>query len=306
MYIDGQKQSNGSDGQGLFFYTLAKSTMLVEAKKKGFLSATKTIFLAPERANSEITLELEPISATLKLSANIESARVTVDNSKPPRPVNERIILSPGRHTLTIEALGYTTMTFDLIVKPDELVTKEVKLERLPLDSLQSGATSLFSNRAYDDVLKLCRMIQQVDSHNALAHRLIGQVYLERGEFANARAELQQALANGERVMLLIRRHAGEKVDVRGVHSLCNAELILTKTEVEFRSAHNAPDNFKVPYDQLDVVGIQLKNSVAPYLATKVTTAGRKRDFNFYSYDKELSQEAKRYLEMIQSLLLPH
>jgi len=89
-------------------------------------------------------------------------------------------------------------------------------------------------------------------------------------------------------------------------HNVCDARLILSKTELEFKSDSTPAENFKVPYDQVQIVGIQLKNRVALYLATKVNVAGKRRDYNFYSFDQELSQSGKPYLEMIQHLLRSH
>ncbi len=306
IYLDGQRQPNGSDAQGQFSYVLAKRTLLIEAKKKGFLSATKNIFLVPELASREIVLELDPISAVLNLSSNVDNARVTVDNQKATKTTNERILLSPGPHTLTVEALGYTPVKLELTVGPDESVNKQIVLERLPLAALQSQASTLFLSRAYDDVLKLCRYIQEIDNNNALAHRLIGLVYLERGDLNNAGIELNKALAANETFALNIRRHASEKFELSRGHDSCEAQLILSKNEVEFKSLRNPADNFKVTYDQIQVIGIQVRSNVAVYLSTKVIVAGKRRDFNFYSYDKELSLSGKPYLEMVQRLLRPH
>ena len=75
---------------------------------------------------------------------------------------------------------------------------------------------------------------------------------------------------------------------------------------MEFQGVRIGTDNFKVTYDQIQVIGIQVKNNVASYLGTKVNVSGKRHDFNFYSYDKELSQAGKPYLEMIQRLLRSH
>jgi tetratricopeptide (TPR) repeat protein len=306
IYLDGQKQSSGSDDQGLFLYVMSKPTVLVEARKKGYLSATKSINLVPELAGREILLALDPISAKVKLSANVENARVVVDDQRSAKPINERILLSPGNHALVIDALGYTPVKLEFSVAPDESLTREVTLERLPLPSLQSQATSLFQGRAYDDVLKLCGYIFEVDRANATANQLAGLTYLERGDLGKAAGYLEQALVGNQEVRLNIRRHPREKFELNKGHDACAALLIVGKSGVEFQGLRNAVDNFKITYDQIQVIGVQLKSNVAPYLNTKVTVGGRKRDFNFYSYDKELSLSGKPYLEMIQRLLRPH
>ncbi len=306
IYIDGQKQPLRSDSQGHFSYQMSKPTMLIEARKKGFLSATKNILLKPELAAQEILLDLDPISASLKLSANIESARVSIDNIRGSRSLGDRIMLPPGAHTLTIEALGYVPIKLELTVGPDESVKREVTLERLPLSGLQSQALSLFATRAYDDVIKLCSYIREADRGNAVAHRLMGLIYLDRGDFSNAVSELDKALAAGESFALPVRRHAGEKFELSKGHDACNAQLIIGKNEVEFKSTRSPADNFKVNYAQIQVSGIQIKSSVAAYLSTKVLVNGKKRDFNFYSFDRELSQIGRPYLEMIQRLLRSH
>lgn len=306
IYLDGQKQSNESDDQGLFPYVMSRPTVLIEARKKGYLSATKSINLVPELAGREIVVALDPISATVRLSSNVESARVIVDNQRSAKPISERILLSPGNHALTIDALGYTPVKLEFSVAPDESLKREVTLERLPIPSLQSQAISRFQNRAYDDVLKLCGYIFEIDRANATANQLAGLTYLERGDLGRAAGYLEQALAGNQEVRLNIRRHPGEKFELNKGHDACAALLIIGKTGVEFQGVRNAVDNFKITYDQIQVIGVQLKSNVAPYLNTKVTVGGKRRDFNFYSYDKELSLAGKPYLELIQRLLKPH
>lgn len=306
IYLDGQKQPTGSDAQGHFSYLMVKPSMLIEARKKGYLSASKNILLGPEWSAREIVLELEPISASVKISSNIENARVAVDNLKSMKSVSERILLPPGAHTLTVEALGYAPVKIDLTVGPDESVKREVTLERLPLATLQAQASALFAGRAYDDVLKLAGFIRDADRDSALAYRLVGLIHLDRGDFTSAAVSLDKALAGNESFALPVRRHSGEKFESTKGHDLCNALLILRKSEVEFRSVRNPVDNFKVTYDQIQVTSIQLKNSQAVYLGTKVMVGGKRRDYNFYSFDRELSQAGKPYLELVQRLLKSH
>jgi hypothetical protein len=306
IYLDGQKQSKGSDTQGLFSFLLTKPNVLVEARKQKYLSKTKSVVLAPELANGETVLQLEPLPSKLNLISNVEDARVTIDDQTDLRPIADRLLLPPGPHTLTVQALGYAPVKLELTVNPDDSISKEVKLDRLPLDSLKQQAAVALNDRRYNDVLKLCQYIFENDPASPGGHRLAGQVYLERGDFGNAGSHFAKALSGGESVTLRVRRHLGEKFDFNKGHDLCEARLILAKSEVEFQATRVATENFKVPYDQIQVIGLQLKNNRASYLGTKVTVAGKRHDFNFYSYDNELSQAGKPYLEMIQGLLRSH
>jgi hypothetical protein len=307
IYLEGQKQPHGkSDANGLFSYLLSKPTLLIEARKQGYLSATKTVFLAPEVGAREILLSLEPIKATIRINSNVDTARVTLDRETSSRPVTEKLWLSPGKHTITVKALGYAPAEFEVVVKPEETITKELKLERLPINALQEQAGSFFSSRAYDDVVKLAQYMLEADSASAAANRLLGLVYLERADLGSAQPRLEKALAGGETVTLPVRRHPGEKFELNKGHEACEAHLIFTKNELEFKSTRNAAENFKVPYTQIQVTGIQLKSGVASYLKTKVTVNGKNRDYNFYSFDREISQAGKPYLEMLQRLIRSH
>jgi hypothetical protein len=307
IYLEREQQPTGkSDANGLFSYFLTKPTLLIEARKKGYLSDTKTIMLAPELASQEIILSLEPISASLLLTSNVPSARVTIDSQKTSKSVQEKILLTPGQHNISMEALGYTPTSFEITVTPEEVVSKQITLERMPVASLRSQATTLFGSRAYDDVLKLAQFMLEADPTNSGAHLLIGLVHIERANFATAEPHLDKALSGGETVTLQVRRHAGEKFELSKGHDVCDARLLLSKSELEFKSDRNPVENFKVPYDQVQITGVQLKNRVALYLGTKVNVAGKRRDYNFYSFDRELSQAGKPYLEMIQRLLRSH
>ena len=307
IYLESQKQPFGkSDGKGLFSYLLTKPTLLIEARKQGYLSATKNVYLAPEVGAREIVLSLEPIKAVLRVNSNVATARVTVDTEASSKIVSERILLSPGKHSVAVKALGYAPVEFELVVKPEETVTKELRLDRLPVNLLQEQASSFFSSRAYDDVIKLAQFILEADATNAAANRLLGLVYLERADLASAQSRFDLALAGGESVAMRVRRHDGEKFELNKGHNTCEAQLIFTRNELEFKSARNPVDNFKVPYAQIQIAGVQLKSGVAPYLKTKVTVNGKNRDYNFYSFDRELSQTGKPYLEMVQRLMRSH
>jgi len=305
IYLDSQKQPKGSDAQGLFSYLLTKPNLLIEAKKPKHLSKSRSIQLRPELANSEIVLELEALPATLRASTNVPEAQIAIDG-KSSQALTGTLSLPPGHHSLVIAALGYTPATLDLSVGPDETISREVKLERLSISDLQAQAERLLSSRLYDDVLKLCGYIFESDRGNGVAHRLAGSVYLTRVDYMNASAQFDQALIAGEPIVLRIRRHPNEKFDLAKGHETCEAQITLRKNDVEFHSLRNAADDFKIGYDQLQVGAIQLKNSVAIYLATKVTINDKRRDYNFYAFDKELSQTGKSYLEMIQRLLRSH
>jgi hypothetical protein len=307
IYLEREQQPAGkTDANGLFSYLLSKPTLLIEARKKGYLSDTKTVMLAPELASQEIILSLEPISASLLLTSNVPNARVTTDNQKTSKSVQEKILLAPGRHNISVEALGYTPTNFEITVTPEEVVSKQVTLERMPIASLRSQATTLFGSRAYDDVLKLAQFMLEADATNSGAHLLMGLIHIERANFAAAEPHLDQALSGGEIVSLQVRRHTGEKFELSKGHDVCDAKLILSKSELEFKSDRTPAENFKVPYGQVQITGVQLKNRVALYLGTKVNVAGKRRDYNFYSFDRELSQSGKPYLEMIQRLLRSH
>ena len=176
----------------------------------------------------------------------------------------------------------------------------------MPIAGLRSQATTLFASRAYDDVLKLAQFMLEADANNSGAHLLLGLVHMERANFVAAEPHLAHALGGGETVTLQVRRHANEKFELSKGHDVCDARLILGKSELEFKSDRNPAENFKVSYDQVQITGVQLKNRVALYLGTKVNVAGKRRDYNFYSFDRELSESGKPYLEMIQHLLRSH
>ncbi len=306
IYLDGQKQSKGSDSQGLFSFQLTKPNVLVEARKQKYLSKTRSVVLAPELANGETVLQLEPLPSKLNLTSNVDDARVTLDNQTDAKPIAERLLLAPGPHSLMVQALGYAPVKLELTVNPDDSINKEVKLERLPSESLQQQAAVALNDRRYNDALKLCQYIFENDAASPGGHRLAGQVYLDRGDFGNAGSHFARALAGGESITLRVRRHAGEKFDLNKGHDLCEARLVLSKNDLEFQGTRIATENFKVPYDQIQIIGLQLKNNRASYLGTKVSVAGKRHDFNFYCYDNELSQTGKPYLEMLQGLLRSH
>lgn len=308
LFINNQPTPIGrSNEQGLYNYTATSPELLIEARKPGYLSANRRITVTPESAQKEIALTLKPIPAKLNLSSDVEGARAQIDNQSSYSNLSEPISLSPGPHQITVDALGYSPTTFELTMGPGETVKKSVSLQRMPISQLIAQAEAFSRERAYENVLILCQYVFEVEPAHPAAHRLAGSVYLTRQDFVKAESYFARALAGNELVTLRIRRHPREEFDLNKGHDLCEAVLILGKSEVEFRGLRAPADNFKVSYSQIQVIGMQLKKNVAVYLSNKVTDVrGKRQDFNFYSFDKELTQSGKAYLEMLQRLLRAH
>lgn len=305
IYVNNSPAPVGrSDAQGLFNYQALPTLLLVGAKKKGYLSQTERINLTPGSDGRELALVLEPIKASLTLSTNVEGARVQVDQESQRQSLTGRILLSPGSHRLTVDALGYAPVMLEVSVAPDEELSRSVTLQHLPATELARQAEQLYAVRSYADVLKLCDYMLKADGGYAPAHRLAGLTYLAQQDYVRAEAHLSKALLANETVRMPVRRHPRESFDFNKGHELCPAVLILKKGEVEFQGFNNSSDNFKAPPGQFTLLGIQLKKNTAPYLSTKVTMErGQKKDFNFYSFDQELSQAGRPYLDLLNSLL---
>ncbi|HEY9283112.1 MAG TPA: hypothetical protein VIP46_06625, partial [Pyrinomonadaceae bacterium] len=219
----------------------------------------------------------------------------------------EPLALAPGAHRVEVEALGHAPAALEITAAPGETPRRSVKLERLPVAGLTARAEAAFRAGAYEDVLKLCGYVYEADPAAPAAHRLEGMVHLARQDYARAERHLAAALAGGAVVELRVRRHPRESFDPLKGHDACEGFLYLGKGEVEYRGRQVAGENFKVPYAQVQVVGVQLRKNVSAYLGTKVSDArGKKQDYNFYSFDRELTAAGRPYLEMIQRLLRPH
>lgn len=81
---------------------------------------------------------------------------------------------------------------------------------------------------------------------------------------------------------LHVRRHSREDFDLLKGHDFCEGFLYLGKSDVEYRGRQVTTENFKVPYTQVQIVGVQLKKSVAVYLGTKISdTHGKNRITTF-------------------------
>jgi hypothetical protein len=300
-------QKGKSDAQGIFDYVADTPRLLVTARKGGYFDDNSPVNVNPALAQQEVTLTLKPIPAKLTITANIAGARVRVDKDEA-RPLNaEPILLAPGPHHVEVDALGYAPAVLDLATSPDEVLKKPLTLERLPVAELVGRAEVGFRANAYEDVLMLCTFALEADASAPAANRLAGMVYVARQDFARAEPYLAKALAGGETVALHVRRHSRESFDMLKGHDACEGFLLLGKDAVEYRGRQVTSENFKVPYAQAQVVGVQLKKDVAAYLATKISDGrGKRQDYNFYSFDRELTAAGRPYLEMIQRLMVPH
>jgi hypothetical protein len=297
-----------SNAQGLFEYVANTPRLLVTARKPGHLDDNRRVNVNPEVAQQqEVVLTLKAIPAQLSIAANAPRARARVDGGDPRPLTAEPIALAPGPHRVEVDALGYAPVPLELTAAPGETTKRSVTLERLPVAELNARAEAAFRASAYEDVLTLCGYAYEAEPAAPIAHRLEGMVRLARQDYAGAGQHLAAALAGGETVELHVRRHPGENFDPLKGHDACEGFLYLGKGEVEYRGRQFEGENFKVPYAQMQVVGLQLRKNVSAYLGTKVSDAhGKKRDYNFYSFDRELTAAGRPYLEMILRLLRPH
>lgn len=300
----GLKPQGRSDAKGLARYQTTSGSVLIEARKPGYLSVNRLVSVTPEAAGREIVLKLEPLPASLSVATEVEGASVSVDGQGAQHPARETLQLSPGRHRVSVEALGYAPAVFEAELRSGATHKETVKLQRLPVASLAAAAEEKYRSRAYGDVLTLCRYIFEASADDAFAHRLAGMVHLMRQNYGEAGQHLARALSGGAAVSLPVRRHPQEAFDVNKGHDTCGATLTLRKGTVEFRGAQFAAEDFSVSSDNVKVVGLQLKQGRAAYLSLKVSYApGKTRNYNLYSSDKELSAAGTPFLNMIQRLL---
>lgn len=308
ILVDGQIKGH-SDAQGQFNLQVTDPALKIEARKEGYLSVTKGLQLEPGKSEPEIALSLSPIPALLTISANLDNAQVRVDQQTERRAINEEIALAPGLHQLTVEALGHKPVTLEINLPPGAKEKRNIKLDRLPLAELARQAEAAFKSRAYASVLKLCKYMFEADAGYAIAHRLAGLAHLAEQNYPAAEPHLARALSGGETISLPVRRHLKESFDPNRGHDACQAVLVLGKTEVEFRGLQVATEDFKVPYGQVQMLRLETRGrgDLALALSAKVTVAeGRRRDYSFFSPDKEISLAGKPYLEMLQRLLRAH
>ena len=293
--------------EGTLEYTATTPALLVQARRAGYFTDSRRLLVSPADAQREVLLTLKPIPAQLTISVNIAGARVRIDKESARALTAEPLQLAPGERRIEVDALGYAPVTLELTTAPGETLSRKVTLERLAPADLTTQAEAAFNQRAYETVLTLCGYIFEKDARAPAAHRLAGLTHLARQEYASAQPHLAQALAGGETIILPVRRHARESFDIAKGHDACEGFLYFGKNEIEYRGKQVTTENFKVPYAQVQVVGVQLKKNVAVYLGSKVTDArGKRQDFNFFSFDKEVSQAGRPYLEMLQKLLRAH
>lgn len=305
IYLNNSANPVGtSDAQGRFSYQVSPANVLVEARKKGYLSDMEAANLSAG-ASGEVALVLAPLPAALSISTNVEGAYARVDKGGAVRiSRTEKISVTPEAHLITVEALGYVPSIFEINPAPDESVSRAVTLKRYAVAELLKQAQALYDQRAFADVFTLCNYVFESDQNNAAAHRLAGLAYLSEQNYENANLHLQQALAGNETVVFKIRRHARENFELNHGHESCEGTLLLNGSEVEYRAAHYSDENFKVGKDQIEVFAPQLKKGVALYLPTRVTISrGKKKDYNFFSFDRELTSANRGFLELLRMLL---
>lgn len=292
-----------SDEQGLFEFRVQSGTVYIQARKEGYL--TDGLSVSPTMAGKEIALKLKPLPARIVLQTNVSDAFAQADDDEKKFDLSEPFSMEAGQRKLTVQALGHSPQVLELNLQPNRKIERAIRLERLPIAELLAQAEAFLNKESYRETIRLCDYVFESEPDNAPANRLMGTIYLLKKDYGKAETYLQKALAGDETIRLKIRRHANEKFELSTGHgAACDALLILNKTEIEYRGLSVTTENFKTPYSQIQILGLQIKKDVALYLSAKVTGAkNSKKDYNFYGRDKELSQNEKPYLEMIQKLI---
>lgn len=304
IYLNTSPNAVGTtDAQGNLSYQMTPANVLVEARKRGYLSDIKAANLSG--ATGEVSLVLTPLPAALSILTNVEGAYAKVDQARAVRlSRTEKISVTPERHLITVEALGYAPEVVEINPAPDEAVSRAVTLKRYTDDALLKQAQARYDQRAFADVFTLCNYVFESNKNDPTAHRLVGMAYLSEQNYSAAKPHLEQALSGNETIVLRIRRHARESFELNRGHESCDGVLIMNGREVEYRAAHDSGENFKVANDQIEVLAPQLKKGVALYLPAKVTVSrGKKRDYNFFAFDKEITSANRPFLELLQLLL---
>lgn len=130
LEVDGR-----SLGRGPFAEPIAvdPGSRRFEARAPGYVSATRSLQLRPgtERA-LPLALREEPPSGTLRLSVNVDEARVAIDDAPHGTVGREarELRLTLGRHALRVEADGYADHTSTFELSRDGLEERAVVLER--------------------------------------------------------------------------------------------------------------------------------------------------------------------------------
>jgi hypothetical protein len=307
VFVDEERQGR-SDSQGLLLFQTKTSAVMIEAHRDGYLSDHWGLHdLRPKEPTREVTLVLTPIHPSLTITTPLASARAYVDQQTEARAVNEPFTLTPGRHQISVRALGYEPITLDITLTPGAKESRAVTLKRLPLAALAQEAERTYRERAYAHVFTLCQYMFEADAAYPPAHHLKGLAHVDEQNYALAESHLARALAGGETILLRVRRHAGEKFELGRGHDVCQARLLLGKSEFEFHGLQVASENFRAPYGQMQMVGLQLRKNTALCLSVKVTLAnGKKRDYSFFSYEYEATSRDRAFLEMLQRLLRAH
>lgn len=305
----GQELLGRSDEKGNLTLEEKPGSILVEARKAGYLSVSQSLDVTPERAGADIVFTLPPLAASLKVTSNVREARVKIDGRLESKSAGESFPLPPGKYRVLVEALGHTSLTFEVSLQPGERAERTAGLKRDSTDELLLKAKERLQNDAYADALQLCGYIFEADANKPKAHKFAGLALLgsKSRDYEAIKRHFEIALAAEETIPLPVRRHAGESFKLTGPHANCEGQLRLEKLQVRFLGKQDNREDFVVPYGAIQVAGIQTRNNQAAFLATKVTIGkGKKKEYNFYSPEDELSQAGTGYLRMVQDLLRPH
>ncbi len=288
---------------GAFSFTARSETVYIQAKKTGYLSDSKSV--SALSAQKEVLLSLKPMPARVFISANARNAFAQADGDEKLFETSEPFSVKPGRRKVVITALGFKPLMLEMDLQPNQRVEKTVSLERLPVGEMLVQAEQFLREKSFDKTIQLARYVLETEPNNGAANSLIGTIYLEKQNYAEAELFLLKAIDGDETIVLNIRRHLGEKFELSAVHgAVCEGQLRIGKNEIEYRGTTSAAENFKVPYGQFQILGLQVKKNTALSLSLKVTNEkGSKKDYNFFSRERELSQDGKFYLGLIQRLL---
>lgn len=260
---------------------LEPGTYKLQIKKYGFSEELRNVSIASGKRRL-VRVNLLPKMSVLSISSNVNDADIEIEKvAKFNRPVKQ-LRVRPGVYRINVRRRGYVPQTTTVDLKlPGKVQDLKFVLQPLPVDSVLARANEKINSGELREAAALTNDLLKLNAAHSRANLLSGMTAFHKGDLASS-SQLLKAAGKNEivRLPVTILDSAG------GTPKLVEAELLLMRNQIEFKTAGRVQFNFRVARPEISELSRGLDSSSMTF----ITIRGRGE-----SYGRPLDQRLTIY-----------
>ena len=270
---------------------LEPGTYRLLVRKYGYSDEVRNVTIVGGKRRV-VRVNLLPKMSVISISSNVMDADIEIERvAKFNRPVKQ-LRIKPGVYRVNISRRGYVPQTTTVDLKlPGKVQDLKVVLQPLPVDSVLARANEKINSGELREAAALTNDLLKLNAAHSRANLLSGMTAFHKGDLASS-GHLLKAAAKNEVVRLPVNilDSAG------GTPKLVEAELLLNRDQIEFKTPGRVQFNFRVARPEISELGRGLDSSSMTFITIrgKGESYGRPLDQRLVIYSRHAAVRPNR------------